>query len=130
MLDSEEIPLDTDPLSPDTDDDGIPDGWEVLNSLDPLKNDSTEDPDGDSLTNLEEYNYGTDPHDPDTDDDDWSDGKEVECGTDPLDPNSKPQNTTAWFLLILIIIGFSIVAMFIVHRKYYKYPSSNIDSIT
>jgi len=49
----------TDPNNPDTDDDEMPDGWEVDNDLDP--NDDTgdngadSDPDGDGFTNLDEY---------------------------------------------------------------------------
>ncbi|MHA1205344.1 MAG: hypothetical protein ACTSSL_10470 [Candidatus Heimdallarchaeaceae archaeon] len=45
----------TDPNDPDTDSDGLTDGWEVNNGLDPLTDDAAEDLDGDGLTNLEEY---------------------------------------------------------------------------
>jgi PKD repeat protein len=57
----------SDPNDPDSDDDQMPDGWEVDNYLDP--NDSTGDngadgdADGDGYTNLEEYEGGTDPQD-------------------------------------------------------------------
>jgi hypothetical protein len=40
---------------PDTDADGMADGWEVDNGLDPVLNDAANDPDGDSLSNIEEY---------------------------------------------------------------------------
>jgi alpha-tubulin suppressor-like RCC1 family protein len=45
----------------DTDDDGdgIPDDWEIQNGLNPELNDANDDPDGDWLTNLQEYNGGT-----------------------------------------------------------------------
>ncbi len=46
----------------DFDGDGMPDWWEVKNSLDPTIDDSVENPDGDAFTNVEEYNAGTDPH--------------------------------------------------------------------
>jgi hypothetical protein len=43
----------------DTDNDGMPDGWEVNNGLNPPDPaDATDDPDGDWQTNLQEYNGG------------------------------------------------------------------------
>ncbi len=47
----------------DTDDDadGIPDTFENANGLNPLVDDASEDPDGDGLTNLEEFEGDTDP---------------------------------------------------------------------
>jgi len=76
----------TSPVKWDTDDDQMPDGWEVANSLDPTNAvDSTEDPDNDQLDNLREYQAGTDPNDSDTDDDTLPDGWEVDNGLDPLD---------------------------------------------
>ena len=53
----------TDPCNPDTDGDGMPDGWEVSHSLNPLVNDASIDSDGDGSTNLQEYRTGGDPHD-------------------------------------------------------------------
>ena len=74
-----------------TDDDGIPNGWEINNELDIYEDDSGEDPDEDGLTNIEEHSLGgdflhngTDPNDEDTDDDLLPDGWEVENGLDPL----------------------------------------------
>ena len=51
------------PDSRDTDDDGdgMPDTWENAHGLDPLKDDSGGDPDGDGDNNLTEYNNGTNP---------------------------------------------------------------------
>jgi len=48
----------------DSDSDGMPDNYESNHGLDPLVDDSAEDPDGDGLTNLEEYDLGTNPQDP------------------------------------------------------------------
>jgi hypothetical protein len=72
----------TDACDGDTDGDGLPDGWELQNGLDPLDggvgislrtakaalpiNGANGDVDGDSFTNLQEYVNGTDPRQPDT----------------------------------------------------------------
>jgi hypothetical protein len=48
----------------DTDGDGLPDEWELANSLSPTNAaDAALDLDGDGLTNLQEYLSGTDPND-------------------------------------------------------------------
>jgi hypothetical protein len=78
----------TNPLNPDTDSDGMPDGWEVQYGLNPLDaSDGDEDGDADGLTNLGEYQEGTDPTNPDTDSDGMPDGWEVQYGLDPLNPS-------------------------------------------
>ncbi len=86
----------TDPARSDTDGDGIPDGWEAEHrrldpisntySVNPLLNDSGEDPDGDGLTNLEEFQCGSDPWKADTDGDGMDDA--FECRYDGLDPRT------------------------------------------
>jgi hypothetical protein len=53
--------VDTSTLRIDTDLDRLPDNYEVLVGLNPFLDDSTLDPDGDGLTNIEEYNSGTNP---------------------------------------------------------------------
>jgi alpha-tubulin suppressor-like RCC1 family protein len=55
--------LGTNPYSNDTDNDQIPDSWEVNHGLNPLVNDAAADPDGDGFTNLQEYQNNTDPFD-------------------------------------------------------------------
>jgi hypothetical protein len=52
----------TDPNNSDTDNDGMPDGWEVQYGLNPLSSaDASTDLDGDGVANLAEYLQGRDP---------------------------------------------------------------------
>ena len=73
-------------VSADSDNDGLPDDYEIANGLDPNNSaDALGDPDLDGLTVLEEFLAGLDPFDSDTDDDGLLDGEEVnDTGTDPL----------------------------------------------
>ncbi|MGY5853705.1 MAG: hypothetical protein RTU92_09085 [Candidatus Thorarchaeota archaeon] len=75
----------TSPIDPDTDDDLLPDGWEAAYGLNPLVPSAGGDPDGDGLTNLEEYTIGTNPVDDDSDADMMPDDWELEYSLDPLD---------------------------------------------
>ena len=49
--------------TPDSDADGMPDGYEVQHDFDPTANEADGDADLDGLTNIEEYRLGTDPKD-------------------------------------------------------------------
>lgn len=88
-----DITLPVVPQSLDTDGDGMPDAWEIVNKLDPFVNDAALDPDGDGLTNLQEYLAGTDPQNPDTDGDGIPDGLDP----NPLDPSDGLRPTTLTF---------------------------------
>ena len=59
---------DTTPLTADSDNDGLPDAWE-LQYFGNLAHTAAEDYDGDGLTNLQEYQAGTDPNNRDSDGD-------------------------------------------------------------
>jgi len=72
--------------SKDTDNDGLPDAYEIEHNLaSDMSADAQEDADGDGLNNLQEFIYGTDVNDPDTDQDGIEDGREVELESDPLE---------------------------------------------
>jgi hypothetical protein len=69
LIDASEFFIDTDNdgllniHDPDSDNDGAPDGWEVINSFDPLSMaDGALDADGDGQTNAGEYAAGTNPN--------------------------------------------------------------------
>jgi hypothetical protein len=84
----------TDPANPDSDGDGLPDGWETAYGMDPLasntgdpRTDASADPDLDGLTNAQEAALGTDPFQPDSDGDGMDDGWESRHGFDPTTHN-------------------------------------------
>ncbi|NVJ51384.1 MAG: right-handed parallel beta-helix repeat-containing protein [Gammaproteobacteria bacterium] len=65
LSDSEETQTyGTDPLSADTDQDGMSDGYEILHRLLPLVNDANGDNDNDGVSNLDEFTLNTDPSSP------------------------------------------------------------------
>ena len=87
LLNFDEVTYQTDPKNSDSDGDGLPDGWEIQNGLDPNDDGTTDpdqgatgDPDQDTLVNSIELQAGTNPFDADTDDDYVGDGPEVSSG--------------------------------------------------
>lgn len=70
----------------DDDNDTMPDKWEERCNLDTSRDDSNEDPDGDTLTNRREFELGTLPCQADTDQGGERDDSEVRNGRNPLDP--------------------------------------------
>lgn len=75
----------TNPDDPDTDDDGLLDGVELIATLNPLDpTDATRDFDGDGLTNAAEIALGTNVRSRDTDADGLNDPVEPTLGTNPL----------------------------------------------
>ncbi len=68
----------------DTDQDGLPDWWEVQYMLD-IKdpNDANIDSDNDGASNLVEFQFNTDPFNKDSDGDGYDDGVEIKNGYNP-----------------------------------------------
>ncbi len=100
LKDGDEINIHrTDPLSNDTDTDGMRDYYEVYYTLDPLSDDANQDLDGDGLTNYFEYNYskgligGIRPNVYDSDSDGLNDGEEILGYYTPDHPYA---NATGW----------------------------------
>jgi hypothetical protein len=84
----------TNPFNKDTDGDGLPDGWEVSQGLDPLNAvDASQDADNDGLTNLAEFTNKTNPRNADTDGDSLTDGWEGAYGFNPLIPDDATRDT-------------------------------------
>jgi hypothetical protein len=87
----------TDPTKRDTDGDGMPDGWEVQYSLNPLDpTDADQDADGDGYTNKQEYDKGSNP-------------------LDDKDPPAEPEknNTAVWYITTFVIIVFVLIILMI-----------------
>ena len=76
--------LGTDPQNPDSDGDGLLDGYEDANHNGVIESNETN------------------PLKRDTDGDGFSDGFEVRAGTDPLNPLSKPKNRVMPWLPLLL----------------------------
>ena len=76
-----------DPNDPDSDDNGLLDGFEIDYGFDPAVDagEATADGDADGLDNLAEQAAGTSPLLADTDGDGQNDGAELAAGTNPLD---------------------------------------------
>jgi len=86
LTNNEEAAIGTDPLTPDSDADGLLDGDEVNTYLtNPLLPDSDEDG---LLDGAEIQTHTTDPLNPDTDADGLIDGDEIDIRTIPIDPDT------------------------------------------
>ena len=82
-------PTETDPALPDTDGDGLKDGFEVRFGFDPrVPGEALADPDGDALDNLTEQAAGSNPYSADTDGDGIDDAFEYTGATDPANSDT------------------------------------------
>ncbi|MFX0121944.1 MAG: hypothetical protein ACFE9A_21335, partial [Candidatus Hodarchaeota archaeon] len=96
LTNAEELIYDTLPYNNDTDDDGMPDGWEIAYYLNPLINDANEDPDGDTLSNLGEWQKNRNPLSPD-----WGSGIfDVAASYIYFTPNSPLKGEILWTDLV------------------------------
>ena len=104
----------------DNDNDGMSDVFEKEYNFNPLNaDDAGLDSDGDTLTNLREFQLQTDPSKVDSDGDGVSDAREVEKRTNPNDPDSKPGRgrmvaLLVWMFIFLIIF---VVLAYFYYRK-------------
>ncbi|MBF94632.1 MAG: hypothetical protein CMH58_05660 [Myxococcales bacterium] len=86
LSNAEEQDLGTNPVSADTDEDGLQDGDEVTGN--PATDPRRADTDGDGLNDGQEGELGTDPTDTDSDNDQLSDAQDVQAGLDPLNSDT------------------------------------------
>tara|TARA_Y100000310_G_scaffold151291_1_gene150897 strand:- start:32297 stop:41485 length:9189 start_codon:yes stop_codon:yes gene_type:complete len=116
----------------DSDNDGIPDDWEINNGMNPNDpSDASKDFDSDGLTNKQEYDLhtkfgkSTNPNLGDTDKDGVSDKDELDENTDPTDPESFPKSNLGLiiFLVATILIllgGAGYIGYLMYTKKQYK----------
>jgi len=121
------------PNNNDKDGDGMADGWEAANDLDPLdSSDAKKDADDDDLENLTEFKekyvhkdddsvHKTDPNDADSDNDGFTDGKEVDEGTDPTDffdhPDREAEEAISFGFAYLVFIIVGITSLIVFYRR-------------
>ena len=81
----------------DSDHDGMPDAWESTYGLNHLLDDASANPDGDTFTNLEEYNAGTNPIVADNSDEVADESDDFVFSTIALDADSDSDGLPDWW---------------------------------
>lgn len=106
----------------DTDNDGLPDDWEIDHFGDLGQNPSN-DTDGDGLTNIQEYNLETDPTNTDTDGDGLLDGEDPNPLV-PKDSQTAEIDPLIYVILAIIVIVIVLVLLwfFVLRRKREEIP--------
>ena len=152
LPDGEEIYRGTDPMNPDSNGNGIQDGYEFDEDGDGLSDGeefylyktnylagggfNNSDSDGDGLSDGDEVHiYGTNATNPDTDGDGFPDGVEIEMGTDPTDATSaseigeRPKGSLyLWlgFIAVAFVLGIIIVPLIGIFSRMRKRRKANI----
>ncbi|MEM2636918.1 MAG: hypothetical protein QXL15_01060 [Candidatus Korarchaeota archaeon] len=122
VIDSIEQEKGTNSNKSDTDDDGMPDWFEITFGLNPIANDASGDLDGDGLSNINEYLQKTNPLQKDSDGDGRNDLDEINGGTSPLIPDIAPQPSIEPFVIYysagVILSGVIVsVVLFVLFRR-------------
>ena len=124
ILSMESCTTELNPLQ-DTDNDGMPDKYELTHFNCRTCADPYEDTDNDGLENKDESllcsRKGTDPKKEDTDNDGHSDLKEKDKGTNPCDPSEYPSSS-----LVLILIIIFVILVLLGGTIYYLYTKKSI----
>ena len=108
-----------DPMSIDTDEDGIYDAWEVRYGLKEDVSDSFVDTDHDTFTNFQEFQNGTDPvrassHPP------YPEGVEREDATARDDKADQYRSITLALLLVGLIVVLVLVILALSRRRVFR----------
>jgi parallel beta-helix repeat protein len=101
----------------DTDEDGMPDGWEFLYDLDPSDpSDAEEDMDSDGYTNLEEFEGGSDP----------SNSESI-----PTKPKEKDSTLEYWWLvpILIALLILTIVLFFLLMGERKEEPKGPVEEL-
>lgn len=96
----------------DTDKDGLPDEYEILNGLDHYTSNLWTDSDLDGLADTDEYAFNTSPVNKDTDGDGYTDKEEYDRGSDPLSKIS-PRYVFLLKFAMPALLGLFIISLII-----------------